>query len=203
MNSYDPTGAVMDSDGNGRADNYDHNLQMAKTTKNPVLKELYTARANSQYQGAHGSAAQVRQAEERRRAAEERAATIRADALAQREAQEVADRQQWADWAQGVQTTLAVAGAGLAVAAVLGTPVGWGLVCAVAVGYLAAGYARASLGDSDYSWKRYGVDATVTVVTLGVGGGSAAAAAQAGFAGVSRAATGAWGMYQGTMLVME
>jgi RHS repeat-associated protein len=113
------------------------------------------------------------------------------------------ERQAWADKAEFLQKGFATLGAALAVVALAGTPVGWGIVCGVAAGYLAAGYARASLGDSDYSWERYSVDATVTVVTLGVGGGSAAAAAQAGRAGVSRAATVAWGMYQGAALVPE
>ncbi|MGB4580716.1 MAG: RHS repeat-associated core domain-containing protein, partial [Coriobacteriia bacterium] len=59
VNADDPSGAIMDSDGNGKLDDYDHNLAMEKAATNPTVADYYGAKAKVAYYSANGTAQQL------------------------------------------------------------------------------------------------------------------------------------------------
>ena len=59
VNGSDPSGAIIDWDGNGKTDDFDCNMANASATKNRTLKTYYRAKANHQYHARHGTPRQA------------------------------------------------------------------------------------------------------------------------------------------------
>jgi RHS repeat-associated protein len=63
VNHSDPTGAITDTDGNGRIDGWDSAMWASGHTKDPVRKAYFEARAKVAYYGKHGDVQKAATAE--------------------------------------------------------------------------------------------------------------------------------------------
>ncbi len=216
IGASDPTGAIMDADGDGKVSSIDCLELAVRNAKGQAAKDRARRRADDAWkafkaQQAALAVARARALEAAKAAARDRAARMAmaqarlGASLAMKAVAKEATNEGYADGLEALQKVAGVAGL-VAGVVLLCTPVGWvgaGVAVTVAataaVVGLAAGAGRAGLGDDDYGWKNFAFEATVTFVTAGVGGGIADDAA----IGVYRVSGAAWTAAEATMMACD